>query len=263
MCVGGKGNYTPFPGIVFADTFNIKEKKNNTNSSEDFIGNTERIKRQKNTDIQVIVGNPPYSVGQKNENDNNKNQVHPKLHQRIKDTYVKESNTTLRNALYDSYIKAIRWATDRIRDKGGVIGFVHNASLINERSTAGVRKMLAKEFNSIYCFNLRGNARITKGELAKKEGGTIFGQASRCPVAITFLVKNPNKKNKHAKIKYHDIGDYLKTKEKLDRIKNFGSIKGLEKQKGWEIITPDKYGDWLNKRDDSFYNLIPMGDKKK
>ncbi len=261
MCVGVEGNYTPFSGIALTDTFNIEEEKNNASSSDFSKENEERIERQKNTDIQVIVGNPPYSVGQKNENDANKNQVYPKLHQRIKDTYVKESNAILTSKLYDSYIKAIRWATDRIGDKGGVIGFVHNASIINERSTAGVRKMLAKEFDSIYCFNLRGNQR-TKGEVSKKEGGKIFGGNCRTPVAITFLVKNPNKKNKLAKIKYHDIGDYLKREKKLDRIKNFGSIKGLEKQKGWEIITPDKHGDWLNQRDDSFYNFIPMVDKK-
>ena len=149
-----------------------------------------RIKRQKESAIRVIIGNPPYSVGQKSENDANKNTVHPSLHKKIEETYVKESNTTFKGALYDSYIKAIRWATDRIGNEGGIIGFVHNASIVKERSIAGLRKSLEKEFDSIYCFNLRGNQR-TKGELSKKEGGKIFGGSSRTPIAITFLVKNP------------------------------------------------------------------------
>ena len=179
---------------------------------------------QKHSAIQVIIGNPPYSAGQKSENDANKNTVHPKLHKKIEETYVKESNTKFKGALYDSYIKAIRWATDRIGDKGGIIGFVHNASLVNERSIAGLRKSLVKEFDSIYCFNLRGNAR-TKGEERRKEKDSIFGQSTRVPIAITFLVKNPENQRKQATIKYHDIGDYLSREEKLKKIKNLAVLK--------------------------------------
>ena len=108
--------------------------------------------------------------------------------------------------------------------------------------------------------NLQGNQR-TKGELSKKEGTGVFGQ-TRIPVAITFLVKSSSSQNKKAKIKYYDIGDYLSREEKLEEIKNFGSILGIEKEKKWQNITPDKYGDWINKRDDSFYEFLPIGDKK-
>ena len=118
-----------------------------------------------------------------------------------------------------------------------------------------------KEFDSIYCFNLRGNQR-TKGELSKKEGGKVFGGSSRTPIAITFLVKNPERRNQQAKIKYHDIGDYLNREEKLEKIKSFHCIKGMEEKKKWKVIATDKYGDWINQRDDFFYQFMPMGDKK-
>ena len=247
--------YKQFPGITLTDTFNMYEQKDNVLPL--FRENKKRIKKQKESAIRVIIGNPPYSVGQKSENDGNKNTIHPLLHKKIEETYVKESNTTLRGALYDSYIKAIRWATDRIGNEGGIIGFVHNASLVNERSIAGLRKSLDKEFDSIYCFNLRGNQR-TKGELSKKEGGKVFGGSSRAPIAITFLVKNPENHKDKAQIKYHDIGDYLSREDKLEIIKKFGSVEGID----WKNIVPDKYGDWINQRDDSFYQFFPIINKK-
>ena len=257
--LAGRGQYTPFPKITLSDIFNRNEQDKQLPLSPYFEENKKRIKKQQEVDLQVIIGNPPYSSGQKSENDANKNTVYPKLHKRIEETYVKESNATNKNALYDSYIKAIRWATDEIKDKGGIIGFVHNASLVSERSTAGLRKSLVREFDSIYCLNLRGNQR-TKGELSKKEGGKVFGGSSRTPIAITFLIKNPENKRETAKIKYLDVGDYLNREEKLEKVKNFRCIKGIGSD--WKTITPDKYGDWINQRDESFYQFMPMGDKK-
>ena len=260
-----KKQYTPFPKITLSDIFNRNEKEKQLSfSGVYFEENNKRIKQQKETDLQVIIGNPPYSSGQKSENDANKNTVYPKLHERIEETYVKESSAQLNTALYDSYIKAIRWATDEITDKGGIIGFVHNASLINQRSTAGLRKSLVKEFDSIYCFNLRGNQR-TKGELSKKEGGKVFGGSSRTPIAITFLVRKPKAKQKNmnsnkTKIKYLDIGDYLSREKKLEKIQKLQCIKGIGSK--WKTIIPDKHGDWINQRDESFYQFNPMGDKK-
>ena len=179
------------------------------------------------------------------------------LHKKIEETYIKESDAVYKRNLYDSYIKAIRWATDRIGNEGGIIGFVHNASIVNERSIAGLRKSLEKEFDSIYCFNLRGNAR-TKGQQRQKERDNVFGQSTRTPVAITFLVKNPANQRAKAQIKYYDIGDYLHREDKLEMIKDFGSIEGID----WKNKIPDKYGDWINQRDDSFKKFLPMGDKK-
>ena len=254
------GRYKQFSGIILTDTFNINEQKDNVIAF--FHENKERIKRQKSSPIQVIIGNPPYSSGQKSANDANKNTKHLLLERKIKETYVKESKAQRKGGLYDSYIKAIRWATDRLGDKGGIIGFIHNASLVNEGSTEGLRKSLVKEFDSIYCFNLRGNQR-TKGELSKKEGGQIFGKSSRTPVAITFLVKSSQNQREKAEIKYYDIGDYLSREEKLKKIKDFRSIDGINYLDAWKDITPDKYGDWIDKRDDSFDDFLPIGDKKK
>ncbi len=249
------GRYKQFSGITLTDTFNMYESKDE-NVLLLFQENKERIKRQKESAIRVIIGNPPYSSGQGSANDANKNTVYPLLHKQIERTYVKESDAKLNTALYDSYIKAIRWATDRIGNEGGIIGFVHNASLVNERSIAGLRKSIEKEFDSIYCFNLRGNQR-TKGELSRKEGGKIFGGSSRAPIAITFLVKNPENRRAKALIKYYDIGDYLSRRDKLEIVKDFNSVKGID----WQNKTPDKYGDWINQRDDSFYQFLSMGDK--
>ena len=249
------GRYKQFPGITLTDTFNIYEQKDNVLPL--FQENKKRIKRQKESAIRVIIGNPPYSSGQKSENDANKNTVHPLLHKRIEETYVKESNTTFKGALYDSYIKAIRWATDRIGNEGGIIGFIHNASLLHNRSISGLRKSLEKEFDAIYSFNLKGEAKGS-AENQRKEGTGVFGQSTRTPVAITFLVKNPENRKEKAQIKYHDIGDYLSREKKLETIKEFDSIEGID----WQDITPDKHGDWINQRDDSFYQFLPIGDKK-
>ncbi len=250
------GNYQPFPGIVLTDTFNLVSGLTQGHFEDHFKQNKDRIERQKQAPIQVIVGNPPYSGGQQSENDGNKNTSHPELEERIKETYVKESNVQNKNALYDSYIKAIRWASDRI-EKQGIIGFVHNGSLIDGRATIGLRKCLVKEFDAIYCFNLRGHIK----KFDKKEGENIFGQKSMCSIAITFLIKHnqvEQKQKKDAVIKYYDIGDYLKREQKLKIIDDFTSIQKIN----WQNITPGPYGDWIHQRDPSFDSFLPLGDKK-
>ncbi|EBV3304355.1 damage-inducible protein, partial [Salmonella enterica subsp. enterica serovar Enteritidis] len=181
------GAYQPFEGICLTDTFQLYEKDDLV--SELLVDNSARRSRQKALDIRVIIGNPPYSAGQANANDNNANIAYPLLDSRIRDTYAEHSTATLKNALYDSYIRAIRWASDRIGDSG-VIGFVTNAGFTDSNSADGLRKCLADEFSSIYVFHLRGNQR-TSGELSRKEGGKIFGSGSRAPIAISLLVKNP------------------------------------------------------------------------
>jgi predicted helicase len=157
------------------------------------LENQKRIRRQRKTPIEVIIGNPPYSSGQKSENDNNKNMKYNDLDERIRNTYVAATKATNKNSLYDSYIRAIRWASDRIGDKG-VIGFVSNGSYIDSNVADGLRKCLAEEFTDIYVFNCRGNAR-TSGEQRRKEKGNVFGEGTRTPIAITIFVKNPAKKN--------------------------------------------------------------------
>ncbi|QEE12284.1 DEAD/DEAH box helicase family protein [Bartonella krasnovii] len=253
-----KGEYTPFKHIGLTDTFQMLEEKNLLQKL--FKENSEYLEHQKNLDIKVIFGNPPYSSGQRSENDNNANVEYEILDRSIRDTYASRSQAILKRNLYDSYIRAIRWASNRIKDCG-VIGFVTNASFVDANAMAGLRKCLVEEFSSLYIFHLRGNAR-TSGEQRKKESGGIFGEGSRAPIAISILVKNPESQQR-GKIYFRDIGDYLTRQEKLTIIESLGSIDGITRsEQGWQIITPDRHGDWINQRDDSFKAFLAIGDKK-
>jgi predicted helicase len=251
------GDYVPFEGICLTDTFQLWEKEDLVD--EILVQNSARRKKQKKLDIKVIIGNPPYSAGQGSANDNNQNVAYPHLDGLIRDSYAARSTATLKNALYDSYIRAIRWASDRI-GKSGVIGFVTNAGFLEANTADGLRKCLVDEFSSLYVFHLRGNQR-TSGELSRKEGGKIFGSGSRAPIAITLFVKNPNAE-KHGQIYFHDIGDYLSQQEKLERIAEFGGVSGISKDEAWRVIEPNEHGDWLKQRDGGFGDFISLGDKK-
>lgn len=251
------GEYQPFEGICLTDTFQLYEKEDLVDQI--LVQNSARRKRQKKLDIRVIIGNPPYSVGQKSENDNNDNVAYPHLDGRIRSTYAERSSATLAKGLYDSYIRAIRWASDRIGDSG-VVGFVTNAGFLEANTADGLRKCLAEEFSSLYVFHLRGNQR-TSGEQSRREGGKIFGSGSRAPIAITLFVKNPKAKQ-HGQIHWHDIGDYLSQQEKLSIITEFKSVDGITAADGWKAITPDEHGDWVKQRDGSFNDYIVLGDKK-
>jgi len=254
--VGGK--YKPFEGICLTDTFQMYEKDDLVDVL--LVDNSARRKRQKALDIRVIIGNPPYSVGQERANDNNQNIAYPHLDKRVRETYAERSSATNKNALYDSYIRAIRWASDRI-GSSGVIGFVTNAGFVDTGTFDGLRKCLAEEFSSIYVFHLRGNQR-TAGEQSRREGGKIFGSGSRAPIAISLLVKNPEAK-RQGEIRFHDIGDYLSREEKLAKIADLASIAGISDDGGWQSIEPDLHGDWLKQRDDSLAKHMIIGDKAK
>lgn len=254
--------YTSFDGICLTDTFQLGEENSDDRLfSEVFPKNSIRVLEQKHTPIRVIVGNPPYSVGQKSANDDAQNESYPHLESRIAATYAKNTKATNKNALYDSYIKAFRWASDRIDpDNGGVIGFVSNAGWLDGAAMDGMRYCLEREFSSIYVFNLRGNAR-TSGEVRRKERDNVFGQGSRTPVAITILVKNPKQKKEKANIYYHDIGDYLSREEKLSTIADFKSC--MSSKFPVTVLKPNEYNDWLNQRNGMFEELLPLTPKKK
>lgn len=258
--LGEKGEYEPFEGIVLTDTFQLGETDESQKLfSEMFSQNSERVERQKSAPLRVIMGNPPYSVGQKSANDNAQNQKYQKLDSRIASTYAKATDATNKNSLYDSYIKAFRWSTDRLDPKhGGIIAFVSNGAWLDGNSTDGFRKSLEREFSSMWIFNLRGNQR-TSGELSRKEGGKIFGSGSRTPIAITFLVKNPNIKNDKTTIHYHDIGDYLSREEKLSLVSKFRSLANPDME--WKKLIPNDHGDWVSQRNEVFYTFIPIGVK--
>lgn len=251
--INGDEPYVPFEGIVLTDTFESTEIENTLDDS--FFGtNDRRLKRQQEKPITAIIGNPPYSIGQNSQNDNNQNISYPKLDKRIADTYVAKSNAGLTKGLYDSYIKAFRWASDRLKNQG-VIGFVTNGNYLNTNSADGLRAGLYEEFNHLYIFNLRGDQR-TLGEQSRREGGKIFGSGSRTPVAISILVKDGSDSHE---LHYHDIGDYLSQKEKLAIISGFADVSRLD----WKEIIPDENNDWLNQRDPNYqkYDSLAGEDK--
>jgi predicted helicase len=254
-------SYQSFEGICLTDTFQLGESNDAEKLFSDmFPQNSKRVQRQQKAPLRIIMGNPPYSIGQKSANDNAQNQSYPKLDQRIANTYAKQSSAGLNKSLYDAYIKAFRWSTDRLDKTGGIIAFVSNGAWLDGNSTDGFRKSIEKEFTSIYVFNLRGNQR-TSGELSRKEGGKIFGSGSRTPIAITLLVKNPNVKTEKATIHYHDIGEYLSREEKLKIISNSKSF--ANPQLPLIKIEPNKEGDWLSFRNDAFDNFVPLEPEKK
>lgn len=252
-----KSEYLPYAGICLTDTFALHEGDDQLSFyMED---NSNRRERQKETDIRVIMSNPPYSAGQRSQNDNAQNVKYPQLDKRIRSTYAKRSEAGLLQNLYDSYVRAIHWGSDRLGE-AGVMAYVTNAGWIDGNAMDGMRKCLAAEFSSIHVFHLRGNQR-TQGDLSRREGGKIFGAGSRAPIAISIFVKNPSVAEQ-GRIFFHDIGDYLDRKQKLGIIENFKSIRGISDADGWSRITPDEHGDWLDQRDPNFGTYLKIGDKK-
>ena len=252
---GAGSAYEPFGGIVLTDTFNLHTDR--TGFPRDWLpDNSERAERQQGLPIQVVIGNPPWSAGQRSSRDDNPNVDYPEVEARVAETYAVRSTATLKNSLYDTYKMAIRWASDRIGDQG-VVALVTNGSWIDGNVDSGVRACLAEEFSTIYVLNLRGNQR-TQGERSRQEGGKVFGQGSRAPVAITILVRNPDAAHEGCRILYRDIGDYLNREEKLGILREAGSVAGIP---DWRAITPDRHNDWIGQRDEAFQKLYPMGSK--
>ena len=252
---GSESAYEPFSGIVLTDTFNLHTER--VGFPKNWLpDNSARAERQQKLPIQVIVGNPPWSAGQRSSADDNPNVDYPEIERRIADTYAARSISTNKNRLYNTYRMAIRWASDRIGEQG-VVAFVTSGSWIDGNVDSGVRACLAEEFSSIHVLNLRGNQR-TQGERSRQEGGKVFGQGSREPVAVTILVRNPNAEHKGCRIFYRDIGDYLKREEKLAILREAGSIAGID---DWRTITPDRHHDWIGQRSEAFQKLYPIGSK--
>ncbi|MBY6678338.1 DEAD/DEAH box helicase [Rhodococcus sp. BP-332] len=249
---GVEGQYVPFEGIILADTFQITED-GDTMDAIMFPQNNSRIEKQLAMPINVIVGNPPYSVGQTSANDLNANIKYPTLDSRLEKTYVARSKGTNKNSLYDSYYRAFRWATDRVGDSG-IVAFVSNGGWIDGNTAAGVRLSFADEYAKLYVYNLRGNQR-TSGELSRREGGKVFGAGSRSTVAILVGVKDATRTGP-CEIYYRDIGDYLSREEKL-RIVDSVRIDNIE----WQDIRPNKHGDWTSQRDEEFGSWPVIGSR--
>lgn len=235
-------DYIPFPGIVLTDTFESTEQEL-TLDDKIFTDNNERLRRQQEVPINVILGNPPYTAKQTSDNNNNQRGAYKKLDESIFRTYFKNSNTNNPQSLYDSYIRAFRWATNKVGKKG-IIGFITNNSFLDGRTMSGVRHSFENEFDDIYIFNLRGQIRGVSSDEQDKEGENVFN--IQTGVAITILVKNGSG---NGTIKYFETPDYMSRKEKLNYLKTNRSLFNLEPQ---EILTSDENNDWFNKRNIKF-----------
>ena len=249
--------YRPFNGIALADTFTLAEGGNQF--AETMPDNSERVKEQQASSVQVIVGNPPYSAGQRSAVDDNPNVAYPALARRIEATYAAKSTTGLKRTLYDSYKLALRWSSDRIGQEG-VMALVTNASFLRGNADTGVRACLLYEFARIYVFDLRGDIRgniRSKGNMPG-EGQNVFDVT--VPVAMTVLVKDRAHEGP-AHIYYQDVGDYLTREQKLTKVRELGSIDGITVQNGWTAIEPDAYHDWFDQRDPDYTSLLPMAIK--
>ncbi|MCZ8061768.1 type ISP restriction/modification enzyme [Silanimonas sp.] len=247
--------YSPFGGICLTDTFQMYEKEDMID--ELLVQNSSRRKRQKDLDIRVIIGNPPYSSGDKDDS-NSKSVDYPELDRRISQTYVaKSSNSMGKSKIYDSYIRALRWASDKVSDRG-LVCFISGNGFLDKPANDGLRRALLEEFSTIYVLNLRGDIRkdmLSRG--AAREGENIFGSRSMTGIAITLLVKNAASTGP-GRIFYCDVGDDLSEQEKIGWLSESGSFDSLP----WTSIQPDRYGDWINQRASGFESFVLLGTKK-
>ena len=245
------GEYEPFNGICFVDTFELAEPKTESLFTE---RNTERVQRQQDTPIFVVIGNPPYNAGQVNENDNNKNRRYETVDQRVSETYGKDSRAQLLRKLNDPYVKAIRWASDRIGEEG-IVAFVTNNSFINEITFDGMRKHLAQDFDAVYVLDLGGNVRKNP----KLSGTThnVFG--IQVGVSVNFFVRTKDHDpNQPVRIHYAATGEDWRKEQKYDYLDEAEDYSNVD----WDEITPDAKHNWLNlEHVDQFEAFIPVGTK--
>ena len=227
------GEYEPFAGICFADTLELAEgKQKSLMFSEE---NTERVRRERDAEITVIIGNPPYNVGQQSENDNNKNRAYTVIDKRIRETYAKDSKATNKNALSDAYVKFFRWATDRLDGRNGVVCFVSNNSFVDQIAFDGMRKRLIRDFTHIYHIDLHGNVRKNP----KLSGTThnVFG--IQVGVGITIAVRHSE--HPARAIHYFRVPETWHRHEKCRFLARQQVSSALE----WNLLTPDGRNNWL------------------
>ena len=247
--------YTANDITVLTDTFSSSITQTELTELTTLSENIKRRKAVESMDLRVIIGNPPYSVGQDSQNDDNQNESYPELDARIAVTYVARADMSKNTkSIYDSYIRAFRWASDKIKDRG-LVAFVTNAGWVDSAAANGMRRW----FSSVYVFHLKGNQR-TSGEQSRKEGGKIFGSGSRAPIAITILVKNPDVAEQ-CQIHFACVDDYLSREEKLQQLIDIGSV--LNPELKLTTLTPDVHGDWLNQRRDDFAHFLSLDGKTK
>ncbi len=248
------GQYAPFGGICLVDTFELAE-----DIQLSFLApeNSERAQSQQGQEITVIIGNPPYNIGQVNENDNNRNRTYPVIDRRVADTYAKASQATLKKAISDPYVKAIRWAADRIGEEG-IVAFVTNNGFLDGVAFDGMRKYLEQDFTRIYHIDLKGNAR-TSAERRRKEGGNIFDDQIRVGVGISFFIRKAGAESEAAEVWIYSIDDYLKARAKQEVLTRFGDYTNVPLKQA----SIDAKHTWLTEGlHAEFETFMPLGSKE-
>ena len=243
------GRYQPFEGICFVDTFETVEDRQLVFFPPK---NTERVAKQKETPMFVVIGNPPYNDGQVNENDNNKNREYEEMDKQVKDTYVADSKTQLKSHIYNPYIKAIRWASDRIETEG-VVAFITDNSFIDDVTFDGLRKHLAADFDTIYILDLGGNAR--KG--LEVSDANVFGIT--VGVSINFFIKRGDNPKSEAEIFYARVDESWRKEDTFQHLISWEDYRNIK----WKPLTPDDRHAWLTDGlHAEFDTFIPMGSKQ-
>ena len=243
--------YQPFGGICLVDTFDLAKVKQLSFFTRD---NTARVKRQQASPIFVVISNPPYNAGQVNENDNNKNRTYEEIDKRVSQTYGRGSRATLLRKLNDPYVKAIRWASDRIGDEG-IVAFVTNNSFVHEITFDGMRKCLQQDFDSIHILDLGGNVR--KNPRLSGTTHNVFG--IQLGISVSFLVRTKHEPPRRAKIYYARVDELWRRGQKYEFLNDKEHIGNIE----WQEVLPDARSDWLTAGlDASFDSCIPLGTKK-
>jgi len=246
------GEYVPFEGLCFVDTLELTEADDGT---LDFMtaANTSRVNRQRKAPITIVVGNPPYNVGQVNENDNNKNRKYEVIDRRVRDTYARDSTASSVSKVSDPYVKFFRWATDRLEGRDGIVCYVTNNGFVHKNAFDGMRKHLLQDFTRIYHLDLHGNVR----ENSKLSGTThnVFG--IQVGVGITVAVRSA--KHKDRRIYYYRVPEGWKKEQKLAWLTERKSIAGVE----WEQLKADDRNTWLVPQNAAaFGSQIPLGSKE-
>ena len=245
------GTYRSFEGICLVDTFELAEDRQLPLFAPK---NTQRVENQKGTPMFVVIGNPPYNVGQINENDNNKNRKYPAIDAQVKETYAKDSTATNKNKLSDPYVKAIRWASDRIGEEG-VVAFVTNNGFLDGVAFDGMRKHLADDFDAIYILDLSGN--IRKNPKLSGKTHNVFG--IQVGVSINFFIKRRNNANSQAEIFYARVDEFWRKEDKYHYLDSEEHYRNIE----WQPITPDQRYTWLTEGlHAEFETFTPMGTKE-
>jgi predicted helicase len=243
--------YDSFEGLCFVDTLDIAEAKQ---AGFSFLNeaNTQRVERQKRTPITVIIGNPPYNMGQKSENENNKNRSYKVIDDRIRETYSKDSTATLKNKLYDPYVRFFRWAIDRLAGKPGVVCFVSNNSFVDHDAFDGMQKHLLRDFTRIYHVDLHGN--VHKDRTLSGTQHNVFG--IQVGVGITVAVRQEGARADDHSLYYHRVPERWTKIQKLAWLAERDDISQIP----WQVLPPYT---WLElETAGEFKALVPLGSKE-